>query len=132
MATTIITGRDLSLTIDGDVYNAQASNVTLTRVADRQEYEVLDGTVYKTLKYTAELSVEMFQDWNAASSLCEALWNAADTAPDTALSFSFTANSGATFTGDLYPSFPDAGGTTPDALTVTVTMTVDQGDVTLA
>lgn len=132
MATTIITGRDLSLTIDGDTYDAQASSVTLTRTADRQEYEVLDGTVYHTNRYTAEIVVEMFQDWNAAGSLCEALWNAADTAPDTALTFSFVANSGATFTGSCYPSFPDAGGTAPDALTVSVTMTVDQGDVTLA
>jgi hypothetical protein len=132
MATTIITGRDLSLTIDGDTYDAQASTVTLTRSADRQEYEVLDGTVYKTIKYTAEMTVEMFQDWNASPSLCEALWNAADTAPDTALAFTFVANSGATFTGSVFPSFPDAGGTAPDALTVSVTMTVEEGDVTLA
>jgi hypothetical protein len=132
MATTIITGRDLSLTIDGDVYDAQASSVTLTRTADRQEYEVLDGTVYKTLKYTAEMVVEMFQDWNAVGSLCEALWNAADTAPDTALAFTFVANTGATFTGSVFPSFPDAGGTAPDALTVSVTMTVEEGAVTLA
>jgi hypothetical protein len=132
MATTIITGRDLTLTIDGRTFESQASNVTLTRTADRQEYEVLDGTVYKTLKYTAELSVEMFQDWNASPSLCEDLWNAADNAPDVPLAFTFVANSGATFTGDCYPSFPDAGGTTPDALTVTVVMTVDQGLVNLA
>lgn len=132
MATTIITGRDLSLTIDGDTYDAQASSVTLTRVADRQEYDVLDGTKYKTVKYTAELTVEMFQDWNAAGSLCEALWNAADTNPEGALAFSFVANSGATFTGMAFPSFPDAGGTAPDALTVSVTMTIENGDVTLA
>jgi len=132
MATTIITGRDLSLTIDGDTYDAQASSVTLTRSADRQEYQVLDGAVYKTLRYEASISVEMFQDWNAAGSLCEALWNAADTAPDTPLSFSFVANTGATFTGTCYPSFPDAGGTAPDSLTVTVEMTIDNGDVTLA
>jgi len=132
MATTIITGRDLTLTIDGDTYASQASSVTLTRTADRQEYEVLDGTVYKTLKYTAEMTVEMFQDWNAVGSLCEALWNAADTAPDTALAFTFVANTGATFTGNVFPSFPDAGGTAPDALTVSVTMTVAEGDVTLA
>lgn len=132
MATTIITGRDLSLTIDGDTFDAQASTVTLVRSADRQEYEVLDGTVYKTLKYTAELTVEMFQDWNATPSLCEALWTAADTAPDTPLAFTFVANTGATFTGNVFPSFPDAGGTAPDALTVSVTMTVEEGDVTLA
>jgi hypothetical protein len=132
MATTIITGRDLSLEIDGDDYNAQASSVTLTRTADRQEYEVLDGSVYKTLKFTAELTVEMFQDWDASPSLCEALWNAADSAPDTALAFSFVANSGSTFTGNVFPSFPDAGGTAPDALTVSVTMTVEDGDVSLS
>jgi hypothetical protein len=132
MATTIITGRDLALEIDGDVYDAQASSVTLTRVADRQEYDVLDGTVYKTLKYTGEMTVEMFQDWNAAGSLCEALWNAADQAPDTPLTFTFTANSGATFTGSVLPSFPDAGGTAPDALTVSVTMTVFEGVIALA
>lgn len=131
MATTIITGRDLSLTIDGDDYDAQASTVTLTRTADRQEYEVLDGTVYKTLKNTAELTVEMFADWGATGSLCEALWNAADANPDTSLGFSFTAN-GVTYSGDVYPNFPDVSGTAPDALTVSVTLTVDQGIVTVA
>jgi hypothetical protein len=132
MPTTIITGRDMSLTIDGDVYDAQASTVTLTRTADRQEYDVLDGSVYKTLKYTAELTVELFQDWGVSGGLCEALWDAADTAPDTAIAFSFVANTGATFTGNVYPSFPDAGGTAPDALTVSVTMTVVDGDVSLS
>lgn len=132
MATTIITGRDLSLTIDGDTYDDAAQSVTLTRTADRQEYQVLNGSRYKTIQYTAELTVELFQDWNAANSLCEALWNAADTNPEGALTFSFVANSGATFTGMVFPSFPDAGGTAPDALTVSVTMTVENGDVTLA
>lgn len=132
MATTIITGRDLTLTIDGDTFESQASSVVLSRTAERQSYEVLDGTVYHTTNYTADLTVELFQDWNATPSLCEALWNAADTAPDTALAFTFVANSGATFTGNCYPSFPDSGGSAPDALTATVVLTIDKGDVTLA
>jgi len=132
MATTIITGRDLSLTIDGDVYDAQASAVTLTRSVEQQMYQVLDGPVYKTTDKTAELSVTMYSDWGAASSLCEALWAAADSAPDTALAFSFVAASGATFTGNVFPKFPDAGGTAPDAQQITVTMVVEAGDVTLA
>lgn len=132
MATTIITGRDLSLTIDGDVYDAQASTVTLSLSPERQEYQVLDGTVYKTLRNTGTMSVEMFQDWNAVGSLCEALWTAANTAPDTGLPFTFVANTGATFTGNVLPAFPDAGGTAPDALTVTVELTIVDGDVTLA
>jgi hypothetical protein len=132
MATTIIQGRSLSLTIDGDTYNDQASVVTLVRSAERSTFEVLSGTAYKTLNYTAELQVEMYADWGAAGSLCEALWNAADTAPDTALAFSFEAN-GATFTGNCFPSFPDAGGADPvTAITVNVTLTVEDGDVTLA
>lgn len=131
MATTIITGTDFSLSVDSDSYDAQASSVTLSRTVDRQTYNVLDGQVYKTLQNTAELTVEMFADWGAVGSLCEALWNAADSAPDTALAFTFTAN-GVAYSGDVYPSFPEISGTSPDAATVTVTMTVDQGIVTVA
>ena len=81
MATTIITGRDLSLTIDSKTYDAQASSVVLNLASNRQEYDVLDGKVYKTLNDTGTLDVEMFADWGAAGSLCEALWTAAKTAP---------------------------------------------------
>lgn len=132
MATTIITGRDLSLTIDGDDFGAQASSVTLSLENDRQEYDVLDGTVYKTVKTTGTLSVELMQDWGATPSLCEALWAAAKSAPDTPLAFSFTANTGSVFTGNVYPVFPDAGGAAADALMATLEFTVQDGDVTLA
>lgn len=132
MATTIVTGRDLSLTIDGDVFDAQASSVTLELANEQQQYEVIDGTVYKTTKTTGTLTVEMYQDWNAAGSLCESLWNAANSAPDTALTFSFVANTGATFTGSVFPNFPSAGGSAPDAITTSVQMIVKDGAVTLA
>lgn len=131
MPTTIIRGTDLQLTYDSDVYDAQASSVVLVRTNDQVELDVLDGQVYKTIKTTAELQVEMLADWGAATSLCEALWNAADSAPDTSLAFSFTAN-GAVFTGQAFPVFPDAGGASPDVLTVSFTMKVDQGSVSLA
>lgn len=130
MATTIITGRDLALTINSLSYDAQASTVTLNRVNDQQVYQVLDGKVYKTIDVSATLTVTMFADWGATGSLCEALWSAADTAPDTGLTFSFTADTGAVFTGSVFPNFPDAGGTAPDAQEVTVTMVVVDGDVT--
>lgn len=132
MATTIITGQDLTLTINSVAYNDQAVNATLTLENDRQEFDVLSGTVYKTIKTTGSLSVELMQDWNATPSVCEALWTAAKSAPDTALAFTFVANTGATFTGNVFPSFPDAGGTAPDALTATVELTIDEGSVTLA
>lgn len=126
----IITGRDLSLTIDGDTYDAQASSVVLTTTNDRQIYQVLDGKVPKTVDKNATLAVTMYADWGSMNSLCETLWTAADTAPDTGLTFSFTAASGAVFTGSVYPEYPDAGGTAPDAQTLTVTFTVVDGEVT--
>jgi len=66
----------------------------------------------------------MLADWgaNSPSSLCEAMWTAASTAPNTTLTYTFTAASGAVFTGSLYPSFPDAGGTGKDAQTVSFTL----------
>ena len=132
MPTTIITGRDLSLTIDSKQYDAQASTVTLSRVNDQQVYQVLDGKVYKTIDVNGTLTVTMFADWGVSGGLCEALWDAADTAPDTGLTFSFIADTGATFAGSVFPAFPDAGGTAPDAQTVTVTLTVVNGTVTLS
>lgn len=127
MATTVITGRDLSLTIDSKAYDAQATSVTLTTTLDRQAYETLDGRVFKTIDNDATLNVTMLADWGASGvggtySICELLWGKADTAPDTALAYTFTAASGAVFTGNLYPSFPAAGGTGKDAQTVTFTL----------
>ena len=132
MATTIITGRDLSLTIDSKTYDAQASTVSLTNTVNQQAYDVLDGKVYKTIDKTAEMTVTLFADWGASGSLCEAMWTAADTAPDTALTFSFTGATGAVFTGSVYPVYPEIGGTAPDAQQITLTMVVKDGEVTAA
>jgi hypothetical protein len=128
---TYITGRDLTLTIDSDSYDAQASTVTLTTELNQAVLEVLSGRAYKTIDQTATLSVEMYADWGAAGSLCDALWDAASSAPDTAISASFDAN-GSTFTMDVYPSYPAAGGGAVDVLTTTVELVVDQGSVTRA
>jgi len=130
--TTVITGRDLSLTIDGDVFDDAASSCTLELVLDRQEYDVLSGTVYKTIKTTGTLTVDLYQDWNAAGSLCEALFGAAKTNPDTPLVASMVANTGATFSFSVLPTYPTAGGTAPDALTSSITFTIVDGDVDLA
>lgn len=126
---TYITGRDLTLTIDGDSYDAQASTVTLDVENNQAVLEVLSGRAYKTIDSTATLNVEMFADWGAVGSLCDALWDAAKTAPDTALAFSFDAN-GSTFTGNCFPAFPSAGGGAVDVLTATVALVVEDGSVT--
>ena len=120
---TYITGRDLTLTIDGDSYDAQASTVTLTVEKNQAVLEVLSGRAYKTIDQTATLSVEMFADWGAAGSLCDALWDASKTAPDTSILASFDVN-GSTFNTYVFPNYPAAGGGAVDVLTTTVELVV--------
>jgi hypothetical protein len=128
---TYITGRDLTLTIDGDSYDAQASTVTLTTELNQAVLEVLSGRAYKTIDQTATLSVEMYADWGAAGSLCDALWDAAKATPDTAISASFDCN-GSTFTCSVFPNYPAAGGGAVDVLTTTVELIVEDGSVSRA
>ena len=127
MPTTVITGRDLSLTIDSKSYDAQALSVSLETTLDRQAYETLDGRVFKTIDTDATMTMELLADWGASGgagtfSICELLWAAASASPDTALAYTFTAATGAVFTGNLYPSFPTANGAGKDAQTVTFTL----------
>jgi len=121
MATTVITGRDLSLTIDSKAYDAQVTSATLKTDIERNTYETIDGKVFFALDSMATISVTMLADWgaNSPASICEALWTATSTAPNTALTYTFTAATGAVFTGSVYPSFPDASGSGKDAQTVT-------------
>ena len=127
MATTIITGRDLILTIDSKLYDLQATSVSLKTNLERNAYETIDGKIFYALDTSAELSLTILSDWGASAggatySVCELLWAAANSAPNTALTYSFTAATGAVFSGSLYPSFPDAGGTGKDAQTSTFTL----------
>ena len=119
MATTVITGRDISLTIDSKAYGDQTTSTTLQTSLERNAYETIDGKVFYALDTTATLSITMLADWGATGSLCEAMWTAASSAPNTSLAYSFTAATGAVFTGNVLPVFPDASGTGKDAQTIT-------------
>lgn len=126
MATTVITGRDLSLTIDSKSYDAQALSVALNTTLDRQAYETLDGRVFKSIDSDATIDLTILADWGASTgggfSVCELLWAAASSAPDTALAYTFTAATGAVFTGNLYPNFPNPNGNGKDAQQVSFTL----------
>ena len=119
MATTVITGRDISLTIDSKNYGDQTTSTTLQTSLERNAYETIDGKVFYALDTTATLSITMLADWGATGSLCEAMWSAASSAPNTSLAYTFTAATGAVFTGNVLPVFPDASGTGKDAQTIT-------------
>lgn len=124
MATTIITGRDLTLTIATTNYDAQATSATLANAPTIETYQTLDGKAYKHIDDQWTFDVEMLADWGAASSLCEALWSAAESAPNTTLAVSLTAVTGAVFAFNVMPMFPSVGGSAPDAQTVSLSFTV--------
>ena len=125
MATTVITGRDLTLTIASKNYDEQALSATLTNEAQIEVYQTLYNKAYKNIDNQWTFEIEMLADWGAASSLNEAMWTACETAPNTTLEVVLTATTGATFTFDVYPVFPSVGGSAPDAQTVTMSFVVD-------
>src|SRR5512137_2291809 len=124
MATTVITGSDLALTIATTSYDAQATSVTLTADHVIETYQTLDGRAYKAIDDSWTLNVEMLADWGASGSLCEALWTATESAPNTTLAVSLTAATGAVFACNVLPTFPSVGGTAPDAQTVSLSFQV--------
>jgi len=130
VATTVITGRDISLSFTGGTdIQAQATNAVLTKVNERQVYQTMDGEAYKTTNISGTFQLDMLADWGKANSVCEALWAAAESAPDTDISMTLTAASGAQFVFPVKPEFPTAGGSGIDAQTVSFTFTVSKGAV---
>jgi len=130
MATVVITGRDVGLSFTGGTdIQAQATNAVLTKVNERQTYQTMEGEAYKTTNISGTFQLDMLADWGKANSVCEALWAAAETAPDTDISMTLTAASGAQFVFPVKPEFPTAGGSGIDAQTVSFTFTVSKGAV---
>ena len=131
MATVVITGRDVGLSFTGGTdIQAQATNAVLTKVNERQVYQTMEGEAYKTTNISGTFQLDMLADWGKANSVCEALWAAAETAPDTDISMTLTAASGAQFVFPVKPEFPTAGGGGIDAQEVSFTFTVSKGAVT--
>jgi hypothetical protein len=131
MATVVITGRDISLSFSGGTdIEAQATSAVLTKTNVRETYQTLDGEAYKTTNIEGTFALSMLADWGKANSVCEALWTAAESAPDTDITVSLTAATGAVFSFPIMPEFPTAGGAGTDAQTVDFTFKVSKGSVT--
>jgi hypothetical protein len=130
MATTVITGRDISLSFTGGTdIEAQATNAVLTKEVDRQTYQTLDGEAYKVVNVSGSFQLDMLADWGKANSVCEAIWTAADTAPNTEISITLTSATGAQFVFPVLPVYPTVGGSGVDAQTVSFTFPVARGEV---
>jgi len=131
MATTVITGRDISLSFTGGTdIEAQATSAVLTKTNVRETYQTLDGEAYKVVNTEGTFALEMLADWGKASSVCEALWTAAEGSPNSEISVTLTAATGAQFVFPILPEFPTAGGAGTDAQTVSFTFKVARGEVT--
>jgi hypothetical protein len=127
MPTTILTGRDVTFTLDTKSYDAQTTSATLSNEHTIEVFQTLDGRAYKALDDQWTFTIELLQDWGAGGaqgSLFESMWANAETAPNTTVAVSFTTASGATFSFNVLPIFPSAGGAAPGALTDTWTLTV--------
>ena len=130
MATTVITGRDISLSFTGGTdIEAQATNAVLTKEFDRQTYQTLDGEAYKVVNTSGTFQLDMLADWGKTSSVCEALWTACDSSPNSEISITLTAATGAQFVFPVLPVYPTAGGSGVDAQTVSFTFQVARGEV---
>jgi hypothetical protein len=130
MATTVITGRDISLSFTGGTdIEAQATNAVLTKEFDRQTYQTLDGEAYKVVNVSGTFQLDMLADWGKTSSVCEALWTACDSSPNSEISITLTTASGASFVFPVLPVYPTAGGSGVDAQTVSFTFPVARGEV---
>jgi hypothetical protein len=130
MATTVITGRDISLSFTGGTdIDAQATSAILTKTNLRETYQTLDGEAYKTTNVEGTFALSMLADWGKANSVCEALWAAAES-PDTTISVTMTAVTGAQFVFPILPEYPTAGGAGTDAQTVDFTFKIAKGEVT--
>ena len=127
--TTIITGRDITLTIDSDVYAAQATAATLTNSPTITTYQTLDGKAYKHIDDQWTLDVELLADWGAGSSLFDAMWASFTSAPNTPLAVSLVTVAGSTFSFNVFPVAPSAGGAAPDAQTDSWSMLVSDTPV---
>ena len=124
MPTNIITGRDVSFTLNGVSYDAQTTYATLSAETIIETYQTLDGRAYKSVDKQWTFTIELLQDWGVASSLFEAMWNEAENYANSTISVSLTAATGAVFAFNVLPVFPSAGGAAPGALTDTWTLTV--------
>jgi hypothetical protein len=124
----VITGSDVTLTIDGTVFTPQVLSATLTSSVDREVYETLSGPFYKSIVREYEIAVTGLADWGHTDSVCDALNDAFDSNPDTSVAFTMTAINDpntVTVTGKVFPQVPGAGGTGAEVTQFDVTLTGD-------
>lgn len=121
MATAIATGKVITVTIDGDVYDEQINSATVVANNNSITVQTLSGPATAQLPTSYEMQLTAYQDWGKVGSFSEALWAAALTG--TAISFSMAVGT-KTLSGNLIPQFPDAGGSADGVLEFSITLPI--------
>lgn len=128
MATTVLTGRSLTLTIATKDYSEQILSANLTIETERLTLDTLAGRAYSYIDKNATLDIEFLNDaGKSPDSLTKALWDATESAPNTGLAAVLTLASGLSLTFNVLPNFPSQGGSASEAQTVSVSLQVTGG-----
>ena len=78
MPTNIITGRDVSFTLNGVSYDAQTTSATLSADTIIETYQTLDGRAYKSVDRQWTFTIELLQDWGPPTLLISQRYLKAD------------------------------------------------------
>ena len=125
MAATILSGRQLSLSIGAKTYSEQILDSAINFDTERLTFDTLAGKAYKYIDSNVTLDLTFLNDVGATpNSLYGDLWTATETAPDTALNFILTLRTGVTLTGTVLPNYPGVSASGADAQQVTVSLQV--------
>lgn len=125
MATTVLSGRQLTLTIATKNYSEQILSSAINFDTERLTFDTLAGKAYKYIDSNVTLDIEFLNDaGKTPDSLYGALWSATESAPDTTLAFVLTLQTGVTLTGTVLPQYPGVSATGADAQTCSVSLQV--------
>lgn len=125
MATTVLTGRSLVLTIATKDYSEQILSANVNIETERLTLDTLSGRAYAYIDNNATLDIEWLNDaGKSPDSLTKALWDATESAPNTTLAAVLTLTTGITLTFSVLPNFPSQGGAASDAQTVSTSLQV--------
>ena len=125
MATTILSGRSLTLTIATKDYSDQILDSAINFDTERLTFDTLAGKAYKYIDSNVTLDINFLNDaGESPDSLYKALWDATESAPDTTLAFVMTLTTGISLTGTVLPQYAGISATGADAQTCSVSLQV--------
>jgi hypothetical protein len=98
MATTILSGRSLTLTIATKDYSEQILDSNMNFDTERLTFDTLAGKAYKYIDSNVTLDINFLNDAGKTPTACtKYLWDATESAPDTSTSICYDINNRSDF-----------------------------------